>query len=145
MTNDKLPADLRSRYPGADTFTFGDNRVLCDELLALVRAGHKTATCGAVKDFETSEDAYPEVGRCDVALDWDGKPALVIRTLDVTIRRYCDVDESFALAEGETETLDGWREAHRIYFERNGGFDKEMELVCERFELVEDLVAAPVS
>jgi len=30
----------------AESFTFGDNETLCDELLELVRSGKKTATCG---------------------------------------------------------------------------------------------------
>ncbi|WP_170340382.1 ASCH domain-containing protein [Ruegeria arenilitoris] len=131
--------NLKERYPGAETFQFGDNRALCDELLALVRSGRKTATCGALRDFTADGEAMPQVGRRDIALDWDGQPALVIETVDVTVRRYCDVDEAFALAEGENDSLEGWREDHRRYFERNGGFDPKMELVCERFRLVEDL------
>ena len=130
---------LKERYPGAETFQFGDNRALCDELLALVRSGHKTATCGALRDFAAGGEAMPQAGRRDIALDWDGQPALVIETVEVTVRRYCDVDEAFALAEGENDSLEGWREDHRRYFERNGGFDPKMELVCERFRLVEDL------
>nr|WP_170538207.1 ASCH domain-containing protein [Ruegeria arenilitoris] len=130
---------LKERYSGAETFQFGDNRALCDELLALVRSGRKTATCGALRDFATGGEAMPQAGRRDIALDWDGRPALVIETVDVTVRRYCDVDEAFALAEGENDSLEGWREDHRRYFERNGGFDPKMELVCERFRLVEDL------
>lgn len=80
----------------------------------------------------------PEVGRRDTALNWDGTPALVIETLEVTQRRFCDVEEDFALAEGENDDLEGWRRDHRAYFARNGGFDGEMMLVCERFRLVED-------
>jgi uncharacterized protein YhfF len=56
----------------------------------------------------------------------------------VTIRRFADVDEDFAFAEGEDDTLEGWRAGHRVYFERNGGFDPGMLLVCERFRLIED-------
>ena len=129
---------VKARYPGAVTFTFGDNRALCDELLMLVRSGAKRATCGALRDFEAGE-SIPVVGRRDIALNWDGVPALVIETVEVTIRRFCDVDADFALAEGEDETLEGWRNGHRRYFERNGGWSEEMELVCERFRLVEDL------
>ena len=130
-----------SRYPGAQTFKFGDNAVLSSELLALVRIGKKTATCGALRDYPEGSLDMPVVGRRDIALNWDDSPALVIETVDVSICRYCNVTEEFALAEGENETLDGWREDHRHYFERNGGFDPEMELLCERFRLVEDLVA----
>lgn len=131
--------DVLARYPGAETFTFGDSQTLCDELLALVRAGTKTATCGALSDYTLCGDALPEVGRRDVALNWDGSPALVIETVAVTVTRFCDVDEDFALAEGEDASLEGWRAGHKAYFERNGGFAPEMELVCERFRMVEDL------
>ncbi|MDW4548194.1 ASCH domain-containing protein [Defluviimonas sp. D31] len=129
----------KARYPGAETFTFGDCRALCDALLALVRSGAKTATCGALRDFEAGADPMPVVGRRDIALDWDGAPALVIETRAVEVRRFCDVGEDFALAEGENDSLEGWRAGHRGFFERNGGFDPQMELVCERFRLIEDL------
>ncbi|MBO9450236.1 ASCH domain-containing protein [Tropicibacter sp. R16_0] len=132
---------VKARYPGAQTFKFGDNQALCDELLALVRAGVKTATCGALRDYPEGSADMPKPGRRDIALDWADSPALVIETLEVSIHRFCDVTESFALAEGENDTLDGWRDGHRRYFERNGGFDPAMELVCERFRLVEDLAA----
>ncbi|WP_102107884.1 ASCH domain-containing protein [Oceaniglobus roseus] len=133
------PEQAKALYPGAETFTFGDNRALCDRLLALVREGRKTATCGALRDFEAGGEALPVAGRRDIALDWDGNAALVIETLEVTRRRFCDVDAGFALAEGEDETLEGWQEGHRAYFERNGGFAPDMMLVCERFRLIEDL------
>ena len=132
---------LKKRYPGVQTFTFGDSRALCDELLALVRSGRKVATCGALREFGEAGEALPVVGRRDIALDWDGTPALVIETTEVTLRRFSDVDEAFALAEGEDDSLEGWRAGHTAYFERNGGFSPDMMLVCERFVLVEDLHA----
>ena len=128
----------KARYPKAVTFRFGDNRELCSRLLSLVRTGKKRATCGALRDFHDSNEPMPVVGRRDIALDWDGKPDLVIETTEVTICRFCDVDADFALAEGEDETLEGWRAGHQAFFERNGGWNSDMELVCERFKLVED-------
>ena len=137
MTDDL--AALTAHYPGAQTFRFGDGPGMCAELLALVRAGRKTATCGAAAEYAPDDPALPVVGRRDIALNWDGTPALVIETLHVERRRFCDMDADFALAEGENEDLAGWQRDHRAYFERNGGFDPEMELVCERFRMVEDL------
>ncbi len=128
---------LQQEYPGAVCFNFGDSEALCQRLIALARCGKKTATCGALSAYESEGEPLPQVGRTDIALNWDGSPALVIRTTEVTRRRFCDVDESFALAEGENETLQGWRSDHQAFFERNGGFTPEMMLVCERFELVE--------
>ncbi len=132
-------SQIKARYPGAQTFKFGDNATLSAELLALVRSGRKTATCGALHDYPEGSADTPVVGRRDIALEWDDRPALVIETVEVSTCRYCDVAEDFALAEGENETLEGWRKDHRRYFERNGGFDPQMELLCERFRLVEDL------
>jgi uncharacterized protein YhfF len=132
-------AALRARYPGAETFTFGDDRALCDTLLALVRSGRKTATCGARAAFGAEGEPMPRVGRRDIALDWDGAPALVIETVEVTERRFDEVDADFALAEGEDDDLEGWRAGHRAFFERNGGWRPDMILVCERFRMVEDL------
>ena len=63
----------------------------------------------------------------------------MIRTTQVQEIRYCDVTEEMALAEGENDSLLGWRKDHKAFFKRNGGFDPEMMLVFERFELVEDL------
>ncbi len=130
--------ELHARYADSVTFTFGDNEELCDQLLRLIRSGKKTATCGALREFGPEGDAMPVVGRRDVALNWDGTPAVVLETLEVSEIRFCDVDERFALAEGENDDLEGWRRDHQEYFERNGGFDKEMRLVCERFRLVHD-------
>jgi uncharacterized protein YhfF len=129
---------IKRRYPGAVTFKFGDNAELCAELLTLVRSGKKVATCGAKRQYENGEP-MPEPGRRDIALDWSGKPALVIETLEVVECAFSAVTEEMALAEGEDETLEGWRAGHRQYFERNGGFFQEMAVISERFILVEDL------
>ena len=129
---------LRERYPGAEPSEFGDSRELCDRLLDLIRSGRKTATCSALRDHQAEGEPLPAVGRRDVALDWDGRPALATETTEVTVRRFDEVDEAFALAEGEGGLAD-WRCGHEAFFARNGGFDPRMELVCERFVMVEDL------
>ncbi len=120
------------------TFKFGDNEELCNWLLQLVRSGQKTTTCEALRVFGSDGIPMAVVGRRDTALNWDNTPALIIETLEVNQMRFCDVDECFALAEGENNSLEGWRHDHQQYFERNGGFDSEMMLVCERFKLVHD-------
>ncbi|MBL6427308.1 MAG: ASCH domain-containing protein [Maritimibacter sp.] len=137
MTDDM--EDLNQTYPGAGNFTFGDTPKLCADLLALVRAGTKTATCERLSEFDGDPDARPKVGRCDIAMNWDGTPALVIRTTQVDEVAFKDVTEEMALAEGENDDLAGWRADHEAYFTRNGGFDENMMLLFEHFELVEDL------
>jgi uncharacterized protein YhfF len=127
-------------FYSSSEFSFGDSPQMADELLALVVAGTKTATCGALRDFPAGSPDMPVVGRRDVVLDGKGNRAAVIETLEVTIRRFDEVDEAFTHDEGEGfRTLADWRKGHQDYFERNGGFSPDMELVCERFRLVEVL------
>ncbi len=122
------------------TFSFGDSPELADELLALVLAGVKTATCGALRDFAPGGDALPQVGRRDIVLDGAGRPAAIIETLEVAVRRFDAFDAAFARDEGEGDrSLASWRRGHEAFFARNGGFSPDMELVCERFRLVEIL------
>ena len=130
--------EIQARYPGSKTFVFGDGPELNRLLLDLVRSGKKTATCTALRDIEDGTEAMPKVGRRDLSLNWDGSPALVIETLSIEIVSFRNVSEAFALAEGENTTLAGWQRDHRNYFARNGGFDADMKVVCERFRVVED-------
>lgn len=133
--------ELQALVACSTTFTFGDSEELCNQLLRLIRSGQKTATCGALREFGPEGEAMPVVGRRDIALNWDGTPALMLESLEVTQMRFCDVEDRFALAEGENDDLEGWRGDHQRYFERNGGFDSKMMLVCERFKLVHDFGA----
>jgi uncharacterized protein YhfF len=124
--------------PECETFRFGDSAQLCSEILALVRAGHKTATCEAVRAYSEGGDAWPEVGRRDVALEWDGAPAVMIETVAVETRRFGEMDEDFVKAQGEFRDLAHWQAGYRAYFERTGGFSEDMKIMCETFKVVED-------
>lgn len=127
------------KYPGAFVFDFGDSKKLSDQLIELVRTGKKTATCTALHEYIDQGEEPPKVGSHGIALHYhDQTPALVIEIIEISQKRFCDVDEEFALQEGENDDLNGWRLGHREYFERNGGFHDEMILVCERFKLIED-------
>jgi uncharacterized protein YhfF len=123
-------------YPGAVTYRFGDSAALCEELLALVRSGRKRATCTALAEIAEDETA-PYLGRCDIAVDFDGRPQLVTRTVDLRRVRFRDMTEEMALMEDED--LARWRDGHERYYRRAGIFAPGMELIRERFEVVGDL------
>jgi uncharacterized protein YhfF len=117
-----------------ETFTFGDSAELADELLDLVLQGKKRATCWA----ESQGLLSAEVGKLMVVLDSKGTPKAVVKTVELTKRRFDEVDEIFAHDEGEGDlSLNFWRAAHTRYFTRLGRFAPDMMLCCERFELVE--------
>ena len=121
-------------WNGLDAHMFGDGPELADELLALILAGKKTASCWAAA--EGLKGAV--VGKPFAVKDGAGVVRCVLETIELTQRRYCDVDAAFAFEEGEDDrTLASWRDGHRAYFTRNGGFAPDMLLWCERFRLVE--------
>lgn len=123
---------------GRQSWSFGDSPGLADELLALVLMGKKTATCGALRDYIADGTPIPTVGRQDVVLDGAARPAAIIEYTEVTQRRFDDVPEDFALAEGEGDYAQ-WRAGHIVYFERNGGWSPTLELICERIRVIKVL------
>lgn len=129
--------EVKARHPGAQTFRFGDNAALSDELLALVRAGRKKATCTHMDELKDGT-LPPIVGRRDIALNFDGTPALVIETLEVVETTFREMTEEMALAEGENDSLSGWQQDHERYYRRLGVFAPDMTLIWERFSVVED-------
>ncbi len=119
-------------WKALETFSFGDSPALADRLAELVIAGPKRATCWSVQEGELTQ-----LGKRMVMLDGSGKPKAVIETIELTTRRFDEVDEAFAYDEGEGDrTLQYWREAHRVYFTRKGQFAPDMMLSCERFRVV---------
>ena len=131
--------DLNDLYPGAGTFRFGTTKAECQAQIDLVRKGQKSANVAPWRDLKDDPDAMPVVGRCDIAANWGGSPALVVRTTRVEHVRFCDVTEEMVEAESSSYTLDGWRTSKTAWFKRNGGWSDDMPLVFEFFELVEDL------
>src|SRR4051794_25352220 len=122
-----------------ESFSYGDNPALADELVALVVAGRKTATCWAA-----AEGLLTTPGKRMVARDGQGRPRAVIEATELTQRRFGEVDEAFAFDEGEGDrTLSYWRTAHKRYFTRLGQFSPDMLLWCERFRVVE-VIAPPL-
>jgi uncharacterized protein YhfF len=121
---------------------FGDNPALADELAALVLSGIKTATCSALWEWQAEGNPIPEVGLLSITLSGTGDPICILETTEVTLRRYNEVDEDFARAEGEGDlSLAYWRDAHKHFFSRvlakiGREFSEDMPLVCERFRVV---------
>lgn len=130
--------DAPSMIDGHNCWSFGDSPALADELLALVLSGEKTATCGALRDYIADGIVPPVPGQRDIVLGGSARPAALIEYTEVTQRRFDEVPEDFALAEGEGD-YDDWRQGHMAYFERNGGWSEDLMLVCERIRLVEVL------
>lgn len=121
---------------------FGDSVELGDELLGIVRHGAKRATAELVAEFAHRGEALPRVGAHWVACDGRGAPQLVLRTVELRIATFREVDADFAFDEGEDDrSLRSWREQHRIYWERTcaargAEWGEQDEIVLERFRVV---------
>ncbi len=116
-------------------WSFGGTPELADELLELVLAGSKTAAASALWEFEAEDEPLPEIGTLSIVLDGAGHPHALLRTSDVRIVPFGEVDEEHASLEGEGDrSLAHWRQAHRHYL--TPGHDDTMPVVLERFELL---------
>lgn len=121
---------------------WGDGPVMADELGRLIARGIKTATCSSLWEWEAEGNPIPRLGLITIVLDGRGGPLCIVETVEVTVRKYNEVDADFARDEGEGDlSLKYWREAHKTFFARTlpkigKEFSEEMPLVCERFKVV---------
>jgi uncharacterized protein YhfF len=133
-----LPADAR-----VDVFAFGDSPAMNDELGRLVFDGPKRATASLLAAHLAKGEPVPVENGYSVVLDGRGLPMGAIRTTEVRVLPFGDVDASFAFDEGEGDrSLAWWRDAHRSFFTRECAtlglaFEEDTaRVICERFEVV---------
>ena len=132
-----MPADAAYQV-----WHFGDGAALAQELAELVLRGPKRATAGLLWEAESDPNAMPVLGGYSVVTDGGDVPLMVLRTAQVEIRPFGEVDADFAAAEGEGDgSLEYWRAAHWTYFSRRcevlGRAPLEdMPVILERFDLV---------
>lgn len=131
------PAD--SLQPPAAAF--GGTAEVADELAELIVAGTKTATSGALWDYEAEAEELPQQGGLEIVLDGAGRPRALIEVTDVTICPFDEVDAGHARAEGEGDlSLAHWRQVHDDFFSTYAvhahGFSQQMPLVLQRFRLL---------
>ncbi len=145
-------------------WSFGATPQEADELLALVLDGTKTATASALWDYDSGErddeledpldeldddngddvgedDGLPGSGDLSIVLDGAGHPRALIRTTDVRVVPFDEVDDEHARAEGEGDrSLAHWRAMHERFFREHADHDRQfsptMPVVLERFEVL---------
>jgi uncharacterized protein YhfF len=89
-----------------ESFSFGDSAELANELLELVLMCEKTATCWAASEG----DKGAAVGKRWITKDAQGRPSVILETVELARRRFGDVDAAFAHDEGEGDrSLEYWR------------------------------------
>lgn len=99
-------------------------------LFNLVRSGKKRAT----SYLYTKDEKYNEYSVLK-----QGNKKLLLKTINVEVRSFKDVDEKFAFKEGEGDlSLKYWQRVHKEFFnkELNGIFNENIKIVCEEFCLI---------
>lgn len=122
-------------------WAFGATPQQADELLDLVIAGTKTATAGALWDYEAEGEDLPTVGTLGIVLESSGAPRALVVTTEVRTVPFTEVDEAHAHAEGEGDrSLAHWREVHEEFFTKHAshdrGFSPDMPVVLEEIEVL---------
>lgn len=133
------PTSLEVVPPPA--WAFGADAEQADALLALVLDGTKTATAGALWDYESDEAPLPETGALSIIVDGNGHPRALIETTSSEVVPFSEVSAEHAYLEGEGDrSLDHWREVHRQFFSEVATHGHEitddMPVVLERFRVV---------
>ncbi len=119
------------------------------ELCNLVLQGKKTATASLPWEYEDKPDDAPFVGGFSVVTNYEGVPQCVLKTIELRVVPFNEVDENFAFDEGEgDQSLDYWRAVHWDYFSRRcieirREPSSTMPINCERFELLYPKSSAP--
>lgn len=123
--------DAPATYEGLKTFRFGDSDSLADRLAALVVAGVKTGTCSAAVH---GPDA--EIGEKQVCLNGQNVPVCEIETLTMQTLSFEAVTPDMAALEGEGDlSYRFWYEAHQAYYQREGSWTPDMEVIFETFRV----------
>ncbi|HKX66290.1 MAG TPA: ASCH domain-containing protein [Intrasporangium sp.] len=130
---------LASLRPPA--WAFGATPEQADELLALVLSGSKTATSGALWDYEADGEALPTPGALGIVTDGRGVPHALIVTTQVEVVPFDEVSAEHAYLEGEGDrSLATWRDVHERFFTEHAvhsrGFRPDMPVVLQRFAVL---------
>ncbi|EAA9527251.1 ASCH domain-containing protein [Salmonella enterica] len=134
----------QEKYPRAFCWSFGDSpaladelAALADELAALVVAGKKRGTCSSLVSYQKEQPPVTP-GAYRIVLNGTGDAVCVIRTHALRLIRFNEMSADLAALEGEGDlSLAYWQAAHRAFFEREGNWSPEMELVYEEFTVLE--------
>lgn len=145
LSIDQFWSQCRATIPGlpdtpCEAWAFGATTEHADELLDLVLSGTKTATASSLWDYEHSGDPLPAVGDFSIILDGEGSPKALIETTLVEVVPFNKVSEAHAYGEGEDDrSLESWRDIHERFWRRfsdnSRGYEPDMPVICERFQL----------
>ena len=125
-----------------DVWSFGDRPEMASQLVHLVACGEKRVTMGWLDAAERDGTPIAYEGGVNVVTDGFGYPRVVLRSTQVRVMPFGEVDAESAAGEGEGDlTYEDWREGHVAYFTREAAlhgltFDESARIAVERFEVL---------
>lgn len=119
---------------------FGKEKEDIDTLAGKVLSGEKTATSSLLDYYRLDLKKMSKTGDYISILDAADKEVAIVKVKKIEIVRMKDIDESFAIEEGDG-SLDNWLDIHTKYYsEQLSNIGKKLsgdtELVCEWFEVI---------
>lgn len=136
----KFPEYEHHSIPVSDHFC--NDKINTDICADLVLKGVKCASCGLKIMYDLKKEFFPEINQLTIITNWDQKPICVVKTIDLSFRKFKDINAEWAESEGEgDQSLEQWKETHRDYFQKQLDelgliFTENVELICERFEVI---------
>jgi uncharacterized protein YhfF len=127
---------------GMRSIQFGTPGGSRSKLVELVLNGAKQATAGTLEwDYVAEGEPIEYVGERLAVLGDDDRHVATIQVSKIEVRRFADVPDEFAMAEGEGDLSgDDFRASHLAYWSRLGlPINDSTEIVLMYFELVERL------
>jgi uncharacterized protein YhfF len=125
-----------------DVWSFGDRPEMAAQLAHLVACGEKRVTMGWVEASLLDGTPLAYEGGVSVVTDGFGYPRLVLRTAEVRVVPFGEVDEASAAGEGEGDLSHAdWHDEHTRYFTAQATalglvFDDRARISIERFEVL---------
>ena len=132
------PEYENSKY---EVWSFGYGNYQANKLIGYVKQGIKTGTSSAYDLYEETEKK-PEENDISIITYGNGLPGCIIKTIEIRNKKFNEINEDEAKAEGEgTLTLDYWREVHEHFFKKEYAemgreFSYDIPVIYEKFELL---------
>lgn len=106
-----------------------------DHLATLIATGVKTASCGSLAGC-IEDNVFPMIGEYKIVENSRGEPVCVIRVIGLHLLRFSDVTAELARKEGDL-SLEYWRNEHRRFFQVEGSYSPEMDVIFEEDTLID--------
>jgi uncharacterized protein YhfF len=112
-----LPESGKYKVNAESVFHFGNTEECANNCAALTIQGKKRATASLEWGFTIGDEAYPEVGELNVITNWNNEPLCIIEVWKIKVLPFNEVNESFAIEEGEGDlSLKYWHKVHWEFF-----------------------------